>query len=59
MLSELYRAESKGQVYGHLHSYMCSNEKSTSTISTLLTIYINTSLILFVKLLNCSRDHLL
>ena len=33
MLSELFGAESKGQVYGYLHSYLFDNEHSTATIS--------------------------
>lgn len=33
MLGELFGAESKGQVYGHLNSYLFDNESLTSTIS--------------------------
>ena len=36
MLGELYGAESKGQVYGHIHAYLHDNKTSTATISTLL-----------------------
>ena len=32
MLDELFGAESKGQVYGHLHSYLFDNESSLSTL---------------------------
>lgn len=35
MLGELFGAESKGQVYGHLHSYLYDNASSTSTLSKL------------------------
>ena len=33
MLGELYGAESKGQVYGYLHSYLYENDAVTSSIS--------------------------
>ena len=33
LLGEVFGAESKGQVYGHLHSYFFDNFKSTSNIS--------------------------
>lgn len=33
LLGELFGAESKGQVYGHLHSYLFDNESLTTSIS--------------------------
>ena len=32
MIGELFGAESKGQVYGHLHSYLHDNEISTKNL---------------------------
>jgi hypothetical protein len=32
MLGELFGAESKGQVYGHLHSFLHDNHKLTPTL---------------------------
>jgi hypothetical protein len=34
LIGELFGAESKGQVYGHLHSFLSINECATSSIST-------------------------
>ena len=33
LLGELFGAESKEQVYGHLHAFFCDNEMFTSDIS--------------------------
>lgn len=35
LIGELFGAESKGQVYGHLHSFLSINECATSSISML------------------------
>ena len=35
LIGELFGAESKGQVYGHLHSYFSSNECATNSLSML------------------------
>ena len=34
LAGELFGAESKGQVYGHLHAYLFDNESSLSTLSS-------------------------
>ena len=39
MLGELFGAESKGQVYGYLHSYLYENDAVTSTISKSLSVF--------------------
>lgn len=39
MLGELFGAESKGQVYGYLHSYLYENDAVTSTISKSLPVF--------------------
>lgn len=39
MLGELFGAESKGQVYGYLYSYLYENDAVTSSISKLLPVF--------------------
>ena len=45
MVGELYGAESKQQVYGHLHSYFFDNGDTTSSISKICTHSSSSSII--------------
>ena len=40
LIGELFGAESKGQVYGLLHSYLTANECATSSLSMLSQIFL-------------------
>ena len=38
MISELFGAESKGQVYGHLHSFFFENKQATKSLGKYMSI---------------------
>ena len=38
ILGELFGAESKAQVYGHLHAYLFDNESLTAILSKILIL---------------------
>ena len=40
MLSELYGAESKAQVYGALHTFLQENQETTAALRTLLMVIV-------------------
>lgn len=42
LLGELFGAEGKGQVYGHLHAHVYDNQSRLSTLSKLLLTTVKT-----------------
>ena len=56
LISELFLAESKSQVYGHLHEFLQTNPEVVSNISKLLISTVNREIFRVKKFSDASKN---